>query len=386
MFVAPTPHYADRYMLNFISPKSRRTLTLLSGVFALSLTAACGDDDTITEPQPAPGFLGGVSGNREIGVVVNSGEKAITMFQLGAPSTLVKIPLGTSSTVTPVGLSLRGRKAAVPLGNAASVALVNLETQSITRFFTFPSGNTTGSVWANDTTFFAANTNTNKIGRVYINQTSTEITSTVDVGPAPTAMVAAKGRVFAIVGNLVSFVPIGPGIVTAINPTTNTVIGSVQTGGTNPTTAVVGPDSLIYVLNTGDYVAQGSLTIIDPATLSVVTTVPNMGVGPGAINIDAAGLAYISSFGGATIVWNTKTRAFVRASDNPVCAKLATGVCRGAADATSSPASGKLYQAFFGSTSQGRAPFIFVYSPSTFALSDSISVGAGPIQLQIRTF
>jgi hypothetical protein len=372
-------------MLSFNTQKSLRGVAMVTTLAVISFATACGNDG-VTPVSAAPGFLGGTSDNHEIGVVVNSTLKAVTMFQLGSPATQVQIPLGASATVTPVGLSLRGRMAAVPLGNAASVSLVDLATQTVTRTFTFPSGNTTGSVWANDTTFFAANTATNKIGRVYINQTASEITSTVDVGPSPTAMVAAKGRVFAILGNLdTNYMAIGNGIVTAINPATNTVIGSVQTGGTNPTTAAVGPDSLIYVLNTGDYVTPSTLTIIDPATLTVVTTVSNVGTGMGAINIDAAGMAYLSSFSGATTVWNTKTRTFLRGSDNPVCAKLPTGVCRGAADATANSA-GKLYQAFFGSASRNQPAYIFVYSPASFALTDSISVGSGPIQINIRTF
>ncbi|MBL0937984.1 MAG: hypothetical protein IBJ03_03760 [Gemmatimonadaceae bacterium] len=358
-----------------------RPLALLG---ALAVAAACGDD-SISEPDPAPGFLGGVPGNREIGVLVNSGTKSLTLFQLGAPTSTIQIPLGSSATVTPVGFSLRGRRAAVPLGNAASVAVVNLETATVSKFFTFPSGNTTGSVWSNDTTVFAANTNTNKIGRFYINQTSTEITSTVDVAPAPTAMAFAANRVLAISGNLANFVPIGEGVVTAINPATMAVIATVPTGGTNPTEATVGPDGLLYVLNTGDYVAPSSMAIIDPATMTRVALIPSLSVGAGHISIDAAGLAYISGFSSSTVVWNTRTRTFVRGTDNPVCARRATGQCRGATSAVLSGSTG-LYQLFFGSTSQGLTPYAFRYDPTTYALRDSIAVGAGPMSLVIRTF
>ena len=156
-------------------------------------------------------------------------------------------------------------------------------------------------------------------------------------------------------------------------------------GGTNSTDAAVGPDGLLYVVNTGDYVGQGSLTIVNPATMAVVTTIPNMGVGPGAISIDASGLAYISGFFSGTIVWDTATRAFVRGPDNPVCAKLAERQLprrRGGDDQCGR----QLYQIFFGSTSQSLPPYVFVFKAGTFALSDSISVGTGPIAINIRTF
>ena len=49
-------------------------------------------------------------------------------------------------------------------------------------------------------------------------------------------------------------------------------------------------------------------------------------------------------------------------------------------------ASGNLYQAFFGSSTQGLPPYIFVYKSNTFALSESISAGVGPSAIVIRTF
>jgi hypothetical protein len=352
--------------------------------FALAFAlAACGND--ATEPI-APGFLGGTSDNHEIGVVVNSGAKALTLFQLGSPTTQQQIPLGTSSLVTPTSFSLRGRRAAVPLGNASSVALVNLETQTITRFFTFTVGNTTGSAFADDTTIIVANTGRGRVGRVTLGQTADSITNTVSVAPQPTKIVMAGSRAMVISANLNdSFVSLGNGIVTALDPRTLEVLGTVQTGGTNSMDAAVGPDGLLYVLNTGDFVGQGSLTIINPATLQVVATIANMGIGPGAISIDANGLAYVSGFSSGTLVWDTRTRTFVRGTSDPVCAKRSTGVCRGAFSATTN-AAGDVYQLFFGSAAQNLAPYVFVFRAGTFALRDSISVGPGPASIQIRRF
>lgn len=362
--------------------QTRRPVNKLVLTVMLGAAAACSDG--VSGPIPAPGFLGGVEGNREIGVVVNSLGRAVTLFQLGNPTATISIPLGSSSAITPVALTLRGRKAAVPLGNAASVAIVNLETATVQRYFTFPTGNATGSVWTNDTTVFVANPETDKVGRFFVGQANAAITELTSVAPAPTALAVAGGRVLVVSGNLANFVPIGPSVVTAIDAATMSNVGTVQTGGLNATDAAVGPDGLLYVLNTGDYVGQGSIGIINPATMTLLATVPNMGVGPGAISIDGDGLAYVSGFFSATIVWNTKTRTFVRGTDNPVCAKVA-GVCRGAFAAARS-AGGQLYQVFFGSPQAGLAPYVFVYNSATFAVTDSIAVGTGPSSISIRTF
>ncbi len=354
------------------------------GAFTAVALTACGSDST--GPSVPSGFLGGTSDNHEVGLVVNSTGKALTLFQLGSPTTQKQIAFGASSAITPTGLSVQGRRAAVPLGNAASVALIDLTTQTVQRIYTFTSGNATGSTFADDTTLIAADADLGLVGRVTVGQASDAISKTVTVAAQPTAITMAGGRVAVTSANLdANFSPIGNGIVTFLDPKTLAVIGADTTGGTNSTDAAVGPDGMLYVLNTGDFVAQGSLTIINPATAQVVTTVGGMGVGPGAISIDSNGLAYISSFFSGTLVWNTKTRAFVRGPDNPVCAKLANGSCRGAFAATTS-ANGTLYQLFFGSASQGLPPYAFVFKGSSFTLSDSISVGTGPSAIAIRTF
>ncbi len=144
---------------------------------------------------------------------MNSTGKALTLFQLGSPSTRREIPFGASSAVTPVGLAYRGTHAVVPLGDAASVALVDLEGARIERFFTFPSGNATGVAFVNDTTFLVANVVNNYVGKVTFHQASTAITDTVHVGaPGPTAIVVTAGKAFVVSVNLDAFyTPIGPG-------------------------------------------------------------------------------------------------------------------------------------------------------------------------------
>lgn len=344
------------------------------------VVAACSDS---TGPAMAPGFLGGTSTNHEIGVVI--GGKTLTLFQLGSPTTQKHYALGTSATVTPTGFSLGGRRAAVPLGNAASVAVIDLVTDDIS-YYQFASGNATGSAFVDDTTIVVANTATNVVGRIRIGQAGA-ITTTVPVCDSPTAVRVGGGKIYVICGNLQgAFPPVNDGMVTVIDARTFAVVDSIPMGGTNSSDAAIGPDGLLYVINAADYAAQGSLTIVNPANAHAPTTIGDIGVGPGAISVDDNGLAYISSFASATTVWNTKTHAFVRDATNPVCAKVAaTGKCRSAFSSATS-ADGSLYQVFLGSPSQGLAPYVFVYAPNTFSLRDSIAVGAGPAAIQIRTF
>jgi hypothetical protein len=353
---------------------------------ALAATACTlGCSDSTTTPI-APGFLGGTATDHEVGVVVNSLGRSVTLFQHGSTSTQQQVALGTSSTITPTGMSVRGRQAAVPLGDAASVALIDLEAATVKRFFTFASGNATGSAFVDDTTIIAANLLTNVAGRFTTGQASGSITNTVTVAPQPTAVAVTGGRAFVVSSNLdENFEPIGNGIVTAIDPATMKVLGTATMGGTNSTDVSVGPDGLLYVLNTGDFVNPGSLTILNGATMQVVSTVSNVGVGPGAVYLDNSGLAYISGFLFGTAIWNTKTQQFVRGADNGVCAKLSDGSCRGAF-ATTTDKAGNVYQAFFGSASQNLPPYVFVFKAGTFALSDSVPVGSGPSALTIRVF
>ena len=352
--------------------------------FASLLVVSCGSDDT-TQPV-APGFLGGTSSNHEIGLVVNSTGKALTLFQLGSPTTQKTIAFGASTTISPVGLAVRGRRAAVPLGNAASVALIDLVTQTATRFFTFASGNATGAAFVDDTTIIVANPTLNVVGRFTTGQAADAIgTLSAKIAPQPTAIVISGTRALIVSSNLdANFAPIGNGIVTAVDTKTLQVLGTATMGGTNSMDAALGPDGMLYVVNTADFVAS-SLTIVNPSTMQVISTVPDIGGGAGAISIDSNGLVYISAFFGGTTVWDTKTRAFIRGTSNPVCAKIAAGGCRGAFAATTN-AAGDVYQAFFGDSRAGLAPYIFVYKAGTFALTDSISVGQGPAAVAVRTF
>jgi len=351
-------------------------LLALASVFTL---AACSDDT-----PPTPTFLDGTPSDPGILLAVNL-DKAVFMLQTGAPNAAVSIPLGASSAVTPVGLSVSGNFAVVPLGNAASVAYVNLSTETVDRYFTFPSGNATGSAFVNASTVVVCNQTTDQCGKFDPAQAGNAITSLVTVTQFPTNVVATGGRVFAVSSNLDdNYLVAGPGVVTELNPATLAIVRTWDVG-TNPQYAAAYAGKL-YVINSGDFGSNnGTLSIIDLGANTVAAPVAGFGDFPGPINIDTQGRAFVSSFNYGTVVWSTTTSAFLRDASNPLCAPVTGGACRGAADATVAP-NGRVYQAFFGSAANSEPAQYFVYDGSTFALSDSVTVPIGPSGLVGATF
>src|SRR5262249_21360770 len=156
----------------------------------------------------------GVADNHQIGVMVNSLGRSVRLFQLGKPSETRDIALGTSSAITPTGMSIDGQLLVVPLGNAASIAMIDLSTQAISKIRTFPRGNATGSAITSSGWILVANSTTNVVGRFNVAQAAGPISDTVRVAPAPAAIVASGTRVFVVSSNLdENFSPIGEGIV-----------------------------------------------------------------------------------------------------------------------------------------------------------------------------
>ncbi len=331
-------------------------------------------------------FLEGTWNDPGVAMMLSATRNSLLMLQTGSPDTRSEIPLGSSSAVTPVDFAVRGRRAMIPLGNAASVAIVDLANAEIDRFFVFPSGNVSGGTWLTDESGVACSTSDNYCGRFSLAQAGNDVTDTVHVTDMPNTVVTVGSRIFVISSNLDEdnfYQPIGNGVVTELDPTTLDIVRTF-TVGENPQYAAVGPDGNLYVPNTGNYVADGSLSVIN-LTTNTVETFPNFGAGPGDISIDAQGRAFISSYAIGTVVWNTATQTFIRGPENPVCAPVTGGGCRGASGAEVAP-NGNLYQAFPGSSSSSQPAYLFVYDGTTLALSDSISIPLGPSGFTTRRF
>ena len=361
------------------------------GVHTITLTATDSDGNTgnasVSLLVEELEFIDGTVGDPQIGVVVSSIGNALRLFQLGDPGENRDIALGASSAVTPTGISIQGETGIVPLGNAASVAVIDLRSQQIDGFFLFESGNATGSAFVGAGTVLVANQETDQVGRLMLGQAGGFIGDLVSVTEFPAGIVPfSDSLAFVISSNLDdNYAPAGDGVVTAIDPRTMTVTAEIETGGANPQFGDMGPDGMLYVMNTGDYVAPSTLAIIDPASLARVEVAGGFPAGSGHVHVSEDGTLFASAFFAGTVAWNTATKAFVRDGSNPICAPLEGGGCRGAF-AVHTAADGALYQTFFGSTRQGLAPQIFRYAPETFALTDSIASSSGPVGMEIRSF
>lgn len=354
----------------------RRTLPLV----LVAALAACGE----AAAPPALPFLSGTETNPLIATTVLSLNNAIEQVQVGAPATRRQIALGTSSQITAVGYAIRGRTIAIPLGNAAAVAVGDLDAGSITRTYTWPAGNATGVAFLDATTLITTNPARNLVGRIRLSTAGGPINDTIRVAAYPTDVVVANGRLFVISSNLdANFSPAGPGVVTEIEPTVFTTLRTWNVGR-NPQYGAVANNRL-YVTNAGDFGANnGSLSVIDLGTNTVAAPVTGFGDFPGPITIDGQGRAFVSGFGFGTVVWNTLTGTFIRGATNPVCAPVGT-TCRGATGAQLG-GDGRLYQSFFGSASAGQTGKIFIYDGSTFALRDSITQSVGSSAVDVRSF
>ncbi len=376
--------------------KSFHTFSRARGISAILLTtifgaAACSDDTEGTGPATPLPFLSGTTADPGIALSVSSSRNALLMVQTGSPATRVEIPLGASSTVTPVDFSVRGTKAVIPLGNAASVALVDLTNTRIERFFTFPSGNATGSAWLDDSTAIVCNQTNDYCGRIRTGRAANTIPDTVKVTDFPTGVIVVAGRVFVVSSNLdANFAQIGNGVVTELSATTNRIVRTF-TVGPNPQYAAASPDGTrLFVTNSGDFGANnGSLSVINLTTNVAEAPVTGFGDFPGPIEIDSRGRAFVSGFSIGTVIWDINMRTFLRGPANSVCARrtnsAGVSVCRGATGATIA-ANGNLYQAFFGSSSQSLPSYLFVYDGTTFALKDSVSMPLGTNGVRLQTF
>lgn len=273
--------------------------------FAVALT---GCDDDPTRPNPPAGI--------ETAVVVNSIDLSVTIFPVDSPQNARTI--GLAQAGTPVSLAVRGNRAVVPLGLFPALAVVDLSSGDVQTVPLRNNSGATGVAFLNDSIVFVANSNLDSLSRV--NVFSLQVEAEIAVGVFPQSVAVAGGRVFVMNAELdANFQPSNPGVVSVVDPTTNTVASSITLTGFNPSAVTLGPDGLLYVVNSGTFgQGDGSLSVVDPTALAEIEHHAGFGEFPGGIAFGPDDHAYVSAFSYGVAVWNSSDDTFVRPPSNPL--------------------------------------------------------------------
>ncbi len=360
--VNPAPT-SDRTGTALCRPVARRTgpTWLLLPVLLFLLLAGAGCRDDLTGPFRE---------FREVGVVVNSIDVSLSLFDIRDPDEVRTV--GLAADGSPVGLSVREDLAAVPLGLVPAVAVVDLRVGEVVRTIALPEGSgATGSAFVDDSVVVVGNPSRNSVTPVNVLRGTTG--EEIAVGRFPQHVLAGAERVFVINAELgPDFEPDGPGTVTVLDRETLEVEGTVTLSGENPGDAVL-DGGVLFVLNSGRFGEEGgSLSVVDPEGLAEVAHHPGFGSFPSSIAVAPVGFLYVSSFFYGISVWDPGTATFVRPPENAI-APLGVAAAAG----VGVDIRGNLYALETECAAPGS---VFVLSEA-FQVSRAIDVGTCPVAI-----
>lgn len=285
--------------------RSNKLLTHLLVAISLVLLPACSDDPIAPDVSA-----------REIGVVVTSTDLALTIFDVEDPGVSETVGLGADGS--PVGVALRGRYAAVPMGIVPAVAIVDLYDGALVRTVGLPEGSgATGIAFLNDSIALVANPDLGSVTPVNVRAGTAG--AEIDVGRYPQGVIVQGGRAYVLNAELESFQPAGPSTITVLDAASLAVLDTIELSGQNAAAGALGPDGRLYVIQSGSFGADdGALSIVDLGTGAEVDFVEGFGGFPGSVAVDDAGFVYVGAFGVGMLVWDSETETFVRGLDDPV--------------------------------------------------------------------
>jgi hypothetical protein len=268
--------------------------------------AAC---DSTTAPEETP--------TQEVGVVVNSRDHSLTVFQVEDPSVRTTIGLGPDGA--PGRLAVRGELAVVPLGSVPAAAVVDLRAGALLRTIALPQGSgAAGAAFLNDSIALVANPNLGSVSP--INVRSGQRSADLTVGRYPQDLISINDTIYVVNAELgPDFQPVGPGSLSVIVGSPLRVLRTITLRGSNAGAAAAAPAGRIFVINTGRFGApEGSLSIVDRASLTEVAHHTGFGSGPGSVAVDSNGRAYVGAFGVGVLVWDSSSGSFPRGPANAV--------------------------------------------------------------------
>src|SRR5436305_553604 len=282
-------------------------------VLALALTAAC--SDALEQTSSAGQVIG----------VVNASDRTLSV--ISATDFTVSTRDWQSASASPQTIDGRGHVFVVPLGAADAVGVSLLFTCPPSALalcarpdYVLPlaaGSGATGAAIQDDSIAWIANPNLNSVTR--LNYLSGN-TASIAAGVYPQAVAIVGRRVFVVNSNLLGATPAGPSWLTSFDCCTTPTPDSIALTGVNARFAVVGDDSLLYVIESGHAgAADGKLSIIDPVTRTEIAVLNGLGESPGAAAFHPAGSRLlVASAAEGILEVNTSVRAVTRGHGNGI--------------------------------------------------------------------
>lgn len=348
---------------------TRNRITTLA--LACSFTLAACDDDPVRPDGGADA--------RDYGVVLNSTGLTLTVFPTEAPDSTVTIPLGADGT--PSSLAVRDSFALVPLGVFPAVAVVDLDQGEVLHVIALPAGSgATGVAIVDDSLAFVANPELNTVSPVrYRDGVALDA---IDVGVYPTALVAHDGRVYVLEANLVDFVPDGPSTVSVIDAGTLEVDADFTLSGRNAGDALVSGDTVLYVLNRGDFGSDnGSVSVVRLPVAAESEHFDGFGAGTGTIAELEDGDLLVSSFVYGLAQFDARAEEFVTSPDVGAFPTGAENILAAAVDAD-----GRLYAIDARDCAQPGAVYVWEGTLADIGSAQPVTVGSCPLDLEFGTW
>ena len=302
----------ERQTLRSDTLAARRLSKMISilTVTGVALVGCDGDPGpAITDPANGTSFA-------EYGIVVNSVDVSITVFPVDSPQSARNIGLAPAGT--PVSAAASGPLVAIPLGQVSALAVYDLSQDRVATIALPQNSGASGVAFVTDSIVYVANSNLNTVSVVDVAGGIVE--RDIPVGVFPQSIAVQQERVFVLNGELdQNFQPARRGTITVIDPTTHTVIDTVQLTGFNPTAATRRFDGMLYVVNSGTFgQGDGSVSVVSPSALSEAAHYADFGEFPGDIAFDPFGVAYVSSFAYGIAVWDPDSGTFVNPPSTPL--------------------------------------------------------------------
>lgn len=316
--------------------------------------------------------------------MLNAGEESLSLVPVDQTRPVRKVQLG-SGAVGATDVAARGGTAVVSVADADQLLVVDIRSGSVRRTVALAAGSQPAAVtMISDEVAYVANPGLNTVTRVDV---VTGDTASVEVGRYPRDLVLTRGRLFVVNANVgpcsVGTCSLGESWLTVVNPQTNARAAGRDSiplpSQGNASSATLGGDGLLYVVNTGDVGADipGRLSIIDPIDRLEVGSFGGFGPVPSTAASDGAERLFVTSVVDGLMEFNTRTRRVVRGAGDAIFVNVNVGV---AVDSR-----GTIYALELGQCAQGQPGRLRIFRPDLTEARNLVvgvcPIAAAPVQL-----